>query len=235
MSVQQLSNPPSTNWPVQANEIVAAGGQAWTFSRKQDTTSGLTVGVAGGPYLGTDRADTTLTCTDNTTNYIVALRSDGTRSVSTAQTNWNDTVTYGRVARAVFAAGVLTWLDARDDPGGIFDASAAGGLPPVPQNSQSAAYTLVLADAGKQIYHPSSDANARTFTIPANSSVAFPIGTQVMFINETSQVVTIAITTDTLVLAGAGTTGSRSLAQNGVATAIKVGATRWFISGTGVT
>ena len=36
--------------------------------------------------------------------------------------------------------------------------------------AQSAAYTLVLADAQKHIYHPGSDNNARTFTIPANSS-----------------------------------------------------------------
>lgn len=109
------------------------------------------------------------------------------------------------------------------------------GFRHVPQNSQSAAYTLVAADAGKHIYHPSTDANARTFTIPANSSVAFPIGTSITFINETSQVVTIAITTDTLVLAGTGTNGSRSLAQYGVATAIKVTSTRWYINGTGLT
>ena len=36
-------------------------------------------------------------------------------------------------------------------------------------------------------------------------------------------------------LAGAGTTGSRSLAANGVAEAIKVSATEWIISGTGLT
>jgi len=109
------------------------------------------------------------------------------------------------------------------------------GFRGIPQNSQSAAYTLVAADAGKHIYHPSTDANARTFTIPANSSVAFPVGTSVTFVNETSQVVSIAITTDTLVLAGSGSTGTRSLAQYGVATAVKVTSTRWIISGTGLT
>ena len=80
------------------------------------------------------------------------------------------------------------------------------------QNSQSAAYTLVLTDAGKHIYHPSADTTARIWTIPANSSVAFPIGTAITFINDTSAgTITISITTDTLVLAGAGTTGSRTL------------------------
>ena len=106
----------------------------------------------------------------------------------------------------------------------------------IPQNSQSAAYTLVLADAGKHILHPSADTTARIWTIPANSSVAFPVGTAVTFVNQNAGgVITIAITTDTMRLAGAGTTGSRSLAANGVATAIKITTTEWIISGTGLT
>jgi len=106
----------------------------------------------------------------------------------------------------------------------------------IPQNSQSAAYTLVLGDSGKHIYHPSADVTARTWTIPANASVAYPIGTAITFVNDTSAgTLTIAITTDTLVLAGAGTTGSRTLAANGVATAIKVTSTRWIISWTNLT
>lgn len=115
------------------------------------------------------------------------------------------------------------------------DGTDAVGFRNVPVNSQSAAYTLVLADSGKVILHPSSDANARTFTIPANSSVAYPIGTAITFINMTSQVVTIAITTDTMNLSAAGTTGSRSLAQYGSATAIKITSTNWLISGSGLT
>jgi hypothetical protein len=115
------------------------------------------------------------------------------------------------------------------------DGTDAVGFRNIPQNSQSAAYTLVLADAGKHIFHPSTDANARTFTIPANGTVAYPIGTAITFINMTSQVVTIAITTDTMYLSSAGTTGSRSLAQYGSATAIKMTSTTWLISGSGLT
>lgn len=106
----------------------------------------------------------------------------------------------------------------------------------IPQNSQSTAYTLVLTDAGKHLLHPSADTTARTFTIPANSSVAFPIGTAVTFINQNAGgVITIAITTDTMRLAGAGTTGSRTLAANGIATAIKVTSTEWIINGVNLT
>ena len=115
------------------------------------------------------------------------------------------------------------------------DGTDAVGFRNIPFNSQSAAYTAVLADSGKVIFHPSTDANARTFTIPANSSVAYPIGTAITFINMTSQVVTIAITTDTMYLSSAGTTGSRSLAQYGSATAIKMTSTTWLISGSGLT
>jgi hypothetical protein len=115
------------------------------------------------------------------------------------------------------------------------DGTNSVGFRTIPQVSQSAAYTTVLTDSGKHILHPSTDANARTFTIDSNANVAYPIGTAITFVNETSQVVTIAITTDTMTLAGTTTTGSRSLAQNGVATALKIGTTKWIISGTGLT
>jgi len=115
------------------------------------------------------------------------------------------------------------------------DGTNSVGFRNIPINSQSAAYTTVLADSGKVIFHPSGDANARTFTIDSNANVAYPTGTAITFINMTSQVVTIAITSDTMYLSSAGTTGSRSLAQYGIATAIKMTSTTWIISGSGLT
>jgi hypothetical protein len=116
------------------------------------------------------------------------------------------------------------------------DGTNAVGFRIIPQNSKSEAYELVLADSGKHILHPSADTTARTFTIPANSSVAFPIGTAITFINQNGAgVVTIAITTDTMRLSPAGTTGSRTLAANGSATCIKLTDTEWIISGSGLT
>jgi hypothetical protein len=112
-------------------------------------------------------------------------------------------------------------------------ASTEVGYLNIPQNSQSADYTAVIADRGKHIYHPTTDDNPRTFTIPANGSVAYAVGTAITFIND-QNTVTIAITTDTLVWAEDGSAGSRTLAENGMATAIKVTSTRWIISGTGL-
>jgi hypothetical protein len=103
----------------------------------------------------------------------------------------------------------------------------------IPQNSQSADYPIVLADRGKHILHPTADNNPRTFTIPANGSIPFAVGTAITFVNLINTV-TIAITTDTLIWAQDGSTGSRTLAQWGMATALKVTADSWLISGTGL-
>ena len=115
------------------------------------------------------------------------------------------------------------------------DGTNSVGYLNIPINSKSAAYTTLLADSGKIIFHPSTDANVRTFTIDSNANVAYPLGTALSFINMTANVVTIAITTDTMYLSSAGTTGSRSLAQYGSATAIKMTANTWLISGSGLT
>lgn len=105
----------------------------------------------------------------------------------------------------------------------------------IAQNSQSTAYTTVLTDGGKHLLHPSADTTARTFTIAANASVAYPIGTAITFVNQNGGgVITIAIASDTMRLAGAGTTGNRTLAANGIATALKLASTEWIISGTGL-
>ena len=114
------------------------------------------------------------------------------------------------------------------------DGTDAVGFRNVPVISKSEAYTLVLSDSGKTILHPIADDNARTFTIPANSSVAYPVGTAITFVNLINDV-TIAITSDTMYLANDGATGSRTLAAYGVATAVKVASTTWIISGNGLT
>jgi hypothetical protein len=102
----------------------------------------------------------------------------------------------------------------------------------IPQSSgaTTGAYTVTAADAGEHIYSTAT----RTVTIPANSAVGLPIGTTLTFISAASTTTTIAITTDTLLLAGAGTTGSRTLAPHGMATAVKITSTSWIISGNGL-
>ena len=145
----------------------------------------------------------------------------------------------GSSGAVVVNGGVLGTPSSGTLSGCTVDGTDSVGFRNVPMNNspngQSANYQTVLADSGKFIYHPSTDANARTFTIPANGTVAYPIGTVLTFVNMTSQVVSIAITSDTMYLAGTGTTGTRSLAQYGMASALKLTATTWIISGNGLT
>lgn len=113
--------------------------------------------------------------------------------------------------------------------------SSEVGFKGVPENEQNGDYTLVLTDAGKLI-EMVNVAGSRTLTIPANSSVAFPIGTVITVVSSASTGLSIAITTDTLYLAGVGyaTTGTRTLAYGGLATLVKHSAAAWLISGTGL-
>lgn len=155
----------------------------------------------------------------NTSTGVVVLQGDGTSTVTAGPFN-TLSVPPGQ-EWTLFRTGTNAWRGGAADTG-------------LQQNSQSAAYTTVWADRGKQILHPTADNNARTFTIDSNANVPYPVGTTLTFINQINTV-TIAITTDTMTLAGAGTTGSRTLAANGIATAIKVSSTGWVINGTGLT
>ena len=161
-----------------------------------------------------------LTGTETLTNKTIVFGSNTLTDV--ASTNTSQTLTNKTISGADNTVTV--------------DGTVGVGFLSIPQNSQSTAYTLVLGDSGKHILHPSADTTARTFTIPANASVAFPVGTAITFINQDSAgVLTIAITTDTMRLAGDGATGSRTLDANGVATCVKVTSTEWIISGVGLT
>jgi hypothetical protein len=175
-------------------------------------------------------------------NEIALFSGTGGKTIKRATTTGVLKASSGVIAAAVAGTDYVAPGGALGTPssGNLSNCTADGtnsvGFLNIPQNSQSGAYTLVLGDAGKHILHPSADTTARTFTIPANSSVAFPVGTAITFINQNGAgSVTIAITTDTMRLAGAGTTGSRTLAANGVATAIKITSTEWIISGSGLT
>ena len=161
-----------------------------------------------------------LTGTETLTNKTIVFGSNTLTDV--ASTNTSQTLTNKTISGADNTVTV--------------DGTVGVGFLSIPQNSQSTAYTLVLGDSGKHILHPSADTTTRTFTIPANASVAFPVGTAITFINQDSAgELTIDITTDTMRLAGDGATGSRTLDANGVATCVKVTSTEWIISGVGLT
>jgi hypothetical protein len=225
----------SYGWNVAA-QVGGNGGTAVTLTGTQTLTNKT---IAYGSNTLTDvvgvTATQTLTNKTLTTPVISSISNTGTLTLPTSTDTLVGRATTDTLTNKTLTSPVLGTPLSGTLSSCTVDGTDAVGFRNIPVNSQSAAYTAVLADSGKVIFHPSGDANARTFTIPANSSVAYPIGTAITFINMTSQVVTIAITTDTMYLSAAGTTGSRSLAQYGSATAIKITSTNWLISGSGLT
>jgi hypothetical protein len=245
-----LATPTSANLATAVTDETGTGALVFATSPTLVTPN---IGAATGTSLALTPAANTaainvngisVTGSSGTNSLIVAGTWDTSGTPSLILGNLTDTNSDPGSLLIDMRVGTVPQFTVRKD-GAVFAAkvdlsatSAADsiGTRGVPQNSQSAAYTLVLADAGRHILHPSADTTARTFTIPANGTVAFPVGTVVTFINQNGAgVVTIAITTDTMRLAGAGTTGSRTLAANGIATAIKLTSTEWLISGTGLT
>lgn len=106
------------------------------------------------------------------------------------------------------------------------DVADAVGYKGLPQNSRTSSYTLALSDMGKHI-----SITTGGIVIPANGSVAFPVGATVVIYNDSASTQTISITTDTLRQSGTTNTGSRTLAAYGLATLVKVASTTWVVSG----
>jgi hypothetical protein len=94
---------------------------------------------------------------------------------------------------------------------------------------QITSFTTLVADAGGKHYYGSG-----TITIPASGTLNFAVGTAVLVIATASTTISAAVGV-TLVWAGVGTTGARTLAQYGEASLVKVASDTWYISGVGIT
>jgi hypothetical protein len=203
--------------------------------------SGLGTGVA--TFLATpSSANLVAAITDETGTgaLLFGTSPEITTSVTTASTTFaliNTTATTVNFAGAATTAlnigasnAPITGFAA---PSTTSSTASSLGYLGVPASTVTTTNTLTIADAGEHVYVTTA---GQTITIPDNASVAFPIGTTIGFIaGPSATTVTIAITSDTMYLGGLGTTGSRTLAAYGMATAIKVAATTWFISGNGLT
>ena len=192
-----------------------------------DTVGKLTLGTDG-YYLQADSTTATGLKWSTVTGYSAPTLGSTSIASGATVTNVNGLTIN---STTIPTSKTLVATDSTVTDGTTTTAATGLGYMGVPQNSTTTgAYTIVAADAGKHIYSTAT----RTITIPANASVAFPVGTAISFVAATGATVTIAITSDTLLLAGAGTTGSRTLSPFGMATAIKITSTSWIISGNGL-
>lgn len=100
------------------------------------------------------------------------------------------------------------------------------------RNIQNGNYTFTLHDPAMFVVKQSGGAG-ETWTIPANSSVPFQVGSVLEGVNNGGGTLTIAITTDTL--NSTLGTGSRTIADGGRFRIIKTDTTAWTIEGSGIT
>ena len=114
-------------------------------------------------------------------------------------------------------------------PTGATGATGAGGIESVnPQTGTT--YTFVLSDRDDLV--TASNASAQTYTIPLNSSVAYPIGSLVNLIQIGVGQVTVQGAGGVTILSTAATAATpRTRARYSAMTLIKAGTDLWYASG----
>lgn len=200
---------------------VAGGGLAVAAGGLTVTAGGLTV-TAGGLTVSAGGANITGTVTGTT------FSGSGASLTNLDATQLTGTVNTARVSGSYTGITAVGNATVNDSGGSPFDI----GFRDVPQVA-STSITLDLTHRGKSIY---ANTTTSTVAIPANGTVAFPIGTTIVLVNDGSGSMTVSITTDTLawLQGGAESTGTRTVATKSVVTLYKATATRWIISGSGI-
>jgi hypothetical protein len=190
------------------NENAATISAVGIFGKNPATTAGLTWGYYGGLYVGNSVADGTLSLTDNSDNWIVVLRSSGTVSGSTGNTNAVDPL-YAALYKVTTASGVVTAVvDLRMDTNGLLlNALADSDL------------SGLVTSARSIPRNTSSLATGECLVVSSDVSITgMAEGSAVSIYNDSSSDITLSELGITMHLAGTASTGTRTLAQHGMAT-----------------
>lgn len=157
---------------------------------------------------------------------------DISASAAIADSKLNTISTAGKVSGGAITSGTIGGSTAINTTGTITTSGVitdgTGNIRRIPQNAQTAAYTLVAADVGKHI-----SITTGGITVPAS---IFSIGDNVTIFNNSTSNQTITQGAGVTLRSGGSTaTGNRTLAGYGVATVLCVAADVFVITGTGLT
>lgn len=218
-----------------AGAVIYPVPSAIDFDEANSLVSGITAGT-GIAMAGSTSGSTLLksTAVAGSTTVTIPAATDTLVGKATTDVLTNKDLTSGTNTFPTTLATLAspTFTGTVTIPAGTTSSAAVAGYMGIPQNATTTgAYTVTAADDGKNIRASAT----RTVTIDSNANLALPIGFATTFTTDSGATMTIAITTDTMNLSPAGTTGSRTLAPYGMATAIKQTTTTWLISGSGLT
>jgi hypothetical protein len=231
--LQQLSEG-QANPEVPINENSDTLEHQAIYGKNPDTSTGLTWGLYGGRWGGFEISNGTVTLTGEgsptPTNYIVVNRSTGVASVSTNATNWNNVGQYARAWKVYTnASAVLSTPAPEDHRVGAY--GVHGSAEGIIWNEQSDSYTLALTDAGHAV--AMNKATSNTLTLPAMTTVAYPIGKATVIRQKGAGATTVSPAANvTLSYRASGSPSFSQLAgQNAIAVVMKVDTDEWVLTG----
>lgn len=183
----------------------------WTLP-SADGSSGQFLKTDGSGVLSWDTVDTSTLAPLASPTFTGTVTIPAGASIDGYLTTASATSTYAPLASPTFTGSVTFPSGQR--------------YPQIPQNSQTAGYTLVASDAGKHV-------SITTGGVTVPSSV-FAVGDAVSIYNNSSSSQTITASGVTLRQGGTANTGNRTLAQYGVASILCVAADTFVITGAGL-
>jgi hypothetical protein len=193
---------------------VAAGALSIVTGNITDTRVLVTTNIPETGDISAVTAGTGLSGGGTSGSVTLSINTAVTADLTTAQTLTNKTLTSPTINGATIATSTLT------SP--IINLGIT--------TDTSTAYTTVLSDNGKLI--TLSNASAITATIPPNTSVAYPVGAQLNFVQLGAGQVTFTQGAGvTIVSTGATASAPKTRAQYSSATAIQTSANNWLVAG----